>query len=156
MPESSVASSRMTARCRFSRSLPINPIGMALPEPPAQSAHFSRQPGIQQDTVRAIHQHAGRKFLDYAVVNIRPIPSAVKKRYAREAALPVENDIDAIYQMGLKVMAGNLAQHTGKVRHDPAATAAVVPSPTAFVICLVSCWRTSPIAKSPGIEVSIF
>jgi hypothetical protein len=49
----------------------------------------------------------------------------VKKRYAREAALPVENDIDAIYQMGLKVMAGNLAQHTGKVRHDPAATAAV-------------------------------
>jgi uncharacterized cofD-like protein len=78
------------------------------------------------DHVRSIHQHAGRKFLDYAVVNIRPIPSAVKKRYAREAALPVENDIDAIYQMGLKVMAGNLAQHTGKVRHDPSATAAVV------------------------------
>ena len=78
------------------------------------------------DHVRAIHQHAGRKFLDYAVVNIRLIPSAVKKRYAREAALPVENDIDAIYQMGLKVMAGNLAQHTGKVRHDPSATAAMV------------------------------
>ena len=78
------------------------------------------------DHVRAIHQHAGRKFLDYAVVNIRPIPSAVKKRYAREAALPVENDIDAIYQMGLKVMAGKLAHHTGKVRHDPGATAAVV------------------------------
>ena len=78
------------------------------------------------DHVRAIYQHAGLKFLDYAVVNIRPIPSAVKKRYARQAALPVENDIDAIYRMGLKVMAGNLAQHTGKVRHDPGATAAVV------------------------------
>ena len=78
------------------------------------------------DHVRAIHQHAGRKFLDYAVVNIRPIPLAVKKRYAREEALPVENDIDAIYQMGLKVMAGKLEQHTGKVRHDPSATAAVV------------------------------
>jgi uncharacterized cofD-like protein len=78
------------------------------------------------DHVRAIHQHAGRKILDYVVVNIRPIPLAVKKRYAREAALPVENDIDAIYQMGLKVMAGKLAQHTGKVRHDPGATAAVV------------------------------
>jgi hypothetical protein len=50
----------------------------------------------------------------------------VKKRYARQAALPVENDIDAIYKMGLKVMAGNLAQHTGKVRHDPGATAAVM------------------------------
>jgi uncharacterized cofD-like protein len=78
------------------------------------------------DHIRAVHRHAGGKFLDYAVVNIRPIPSAVKKRYAREAALPVENDIDAIYQLGLKVMAGNLAQHTGKVRHDPSATAAVV------------------------------
>jgi uncharacterized cofD-like protein len=78
------------------------------------------------DHIRAVHQHAGGRFLDYAVVNIRPIPLAAKKRYAREAALPVENDIDAIYQMGLKVMAGNLAHHTGKVRHDPAATAAVV------------------------------
>jgi uncharacterized cofD-like protein len=78
------------------------------------------------DHIRAIHQHAGGKFLDYAVVNIRPIPSAVKKRYAREAAQPVENDIEAIYQMGLKVAAGNLAQHAGKVRHDPSATAALV------------------------------
>ena len=78
------------------------------------------------DHIRAIQQHAGGKFLDYAVVNIRPIPLAVKKRYAREAALPVENDIDAIRRMGLKVMAGNLAHHAGKVRHDPGATAAVV------------------------------
>jgi hypothetical protein len=50
----------------------------------------------------------------------------VKKRYARQSALPVENDIDAIFKMGLKVMAGNLVRHTDKIRHDPAATAAVV------------------------------
>ena len=36
--------------------------------------------------------------------------------------MPVENDIDAIFKMGLKVMAGNLAQHGEKVRHDPDAT----------------------------------
>jgi hypothetical protein len=60
------------------------------------------------------------------VVNIRPITPAMKKRYAREAALPVENDIDAILKMGIKVMAGDLAQHGGKVRHDPASTAAAV------------------------------
>jgi uncharacterized cofD-like protein len=78
------------------------------------------------DHIRAIHQHAGGKLLDYAVVNIRPITSAMKKRYARESALPVENDIDAIFKMGLKVMAGNLAHTSDKVRHDPAATAAVV------------------------------
>src|SRR5579871_5932847 len=78
------------------------------------------------DHIRAIHQHAGGKLLDYAVVNIRPIPSAVRQRYARQSALPVENDIDKIFKMGLKVMAGKLAQLSDKVRHEPSATAAVV------------------------------
>lgn len=78
------------------------------------------------DHVRAIHQHAGGKLLDYAIVNIRPITLAMKKRYAQKEALPVENDIDALFKSGLKVMAGRLAHHTEKVRHDPAATAAVV------------------------------
>jgi len=77
------------------------------------------------DHIRAIHKHAGGKLLDYAVVNIRPITPAMKKRYARQSALPVENDIDALFKMGLKVMAGNLALTTGKVRHDPVAAAAM-------------------------------
>jgi uncharacterized cofD-like protein len=88
---------------------------------PGETTEFSAS-----DHIRAIHRHAGGKFLDYAVVNVRSIPSAVKKRYARQDALPVENDIDAIFKMGLKIMAGNLASHDGKVRHDSAATAAVV------------------------------
>ena len=78
------------------------------------------------DHVRAIHKHAGGKLLDYAIVNTRPIPSAVKQRYARQSALPVENDIDSIFKIGLKVMGGKLAQLSHKVRHDPAATAALV------------------------------
>jgi len=88
---------------------------------PGETTEFSAS-----DHIRTVHRHAGGKFLDYAVVNIRPITSAMKKRYAKEAALPVENDIDMIFKMGLKVMAGNLATHDGKVRHDPASTAAVV------------------------------
>jgi uncharacterized cofD-like protein len=78
------------------------------------------------DHIRAIHRHAGGKLIDYAVVNIRSIAGALKKRYAREAALPIENDIDTLMKLGLKVMAGNLASSTDKVRHDSAATAAVV------------------------------
>jgi len=73
-----------------------------------------------------VERHAGGRFLDYAAINVRPIPLAVKKRYARQSALPVENDIDAILKMGLRVMACKLAQHAGKIRHDPAATAAMV------------------------------
>lgn len=78
------------------------------------------------DHVKAIHLHAGGKLLDYAVVNTRPITPAVKRRYARESAQPVVNDIDAMVGMGLSVVAGKLAQLTAKVRHDPAATAALV------------------------------
>jgi hypothetical protein len=40
--------------------------------------------------------------------------------------MPVENDLDAIFRMGLRVMTENLAQQSGKVRHDPEATAAAV------------------------------
>jgi uncharacterized cofD-like protein len=77
------------------------------------------------DHIRAIHRHSGGGFLDYAVVNSRPILPASLKRYARQAALPVENDVDAIFKMGLNVIAANLAQEAGIVRHDPAAAAAV-------------------------------
>jgi uncharacterized cofD-like protein len=78
------------------------------------------------DHVRAIHKHAGGALIDYAVVNVRPLTRAAKKRYEREDALPVENDVEALIKLGLKVMAGNLAEHSEKVRHDSAATAAVV------------------------------
>lgn len=115
-------------------NLLVEGIPAAIRRSPAVKVYFVNlmwQPGETSDFrasdhIRAIHKHAGGKLLDYAVINIRPIPSAVRKRYARESALPVENDIDNIFKMGLKVMAGKLAQLSDKVRHDPAATAAVV------------------------------
>jgi uncharacterized cofD-like protein len=115
-------------------NLLVNGIPAAIRGSPAVKAYFVNlmwQPGETvefraSDHIRAIHRHAGGKFLDYAVINVRSITSAVKKRYAREAAQPVENDIDALMKMGLKVMAGNLASRSEKARHDPGATAAVV------------------------------
>jgi uncharacterized cofD-like protein len=115
-------------------NLLVDGIPAAIRSSPAVKACFVNlmwQPGettrfSASDHIRAIHLHARGKLLDYAVVNIRPIPLAARRRYARQEALPVDNDIDALYRLGLKVMAGNLAQVAGKVRHDPAATAAVV------------------------------
>lgn len=115
-------------------NLLVEGIAAAIAKSPALKAYFVNlmwQPGettdfSASDHIRAIHKHADSKFLNYAVINIRPITSAMKKRYAREAAMPVENDIDTIFKMGIKVMAGNLAHHGGKVRHDPASTSAVV------------------------------
>jgi len=115
-------------------NLLVNGIPDAIRSSPAVKAYFVNlmwQPGetinfTASDHVRAIYSHAGRGLLDYAVVNIRSITSRLKKRYAREAALPVEVDVDALVKLGLKVMSGNLASLTDQVRHDPAATAAVV------------------------------
>jgi uncharacterized cofD-like protein len=88
---------------------------------PGETIEFSAS-----DHVRAIYRHAGGPLLDYAVVNIRSITSKLKKRYAREDALPVEIDLDALIKLGLKVMPANLASLRDQVRHDPTATAAVV------------------------------
>jgi uncharacterized cofD-like protein len=115
-------------------NLLVDGVGAAIQRSAATRAYFVNlmsQPGETtgfraSDHIRAIHTHAGKKFLDYAVVNIRPITSAVKKRYAREEAMPVENDIDAILKMGVKILAGSLAQRGEKVRHEPLAAAAVV------------------------------
>jgi uncharacterized cofD-like protein len=115
-------------------NLLVDGIAGAIRNSPALKCYFVNlmwQPGETDeyrasDHVRAVHRHAGGKFLDYAVVNVRSITMALKKRYARKAALPVENDIEALMKMGLKVVAGNLSSHTEKIRHDPNATAAVV------------------------------
>ncbi len=115
-------------------NLLVQGIPQAIRQSRAVKAYFVNlmwQPGETiefraSDHVRAIHQHAGGRLLDYAIVNIRPIPSAMKKAYAREAVMPVENDIDGLFKLGLEVMGGNLAQLSGKVRHDPSAIAAVV------------------------------
>jgi uncharacterized cofD-like protein len=115
-------------------NLLVKGIASAIRKSPAIKAYFVNlmwQPGETtgfraSDHVRAVHQHAGGKLLDYAVVNVRRIPTAVKQRYARESALEVENDLDTIIKMGVNVFGARLASDTGKVRHDPTATAAVV------------------------------
>jgi uncharacterized cofD-like protein len=115
-------------------NLLVHGIAAAIRSSPALKCYFVNlmwQPGETDefrasDHVRALHRHAGGKFLDYAVVNVRSITSALKKRYARQAALPVENDIDTLMKMGLKVLTGNLSSYTDKIRHDPDATAAIV------------------------------
>jgi uncharacterized cofD-like protein len=115
-------------------NLLVDGIPEAIRSSPAVKAYFVNlmsQPGettdfSASDHVRAIYRHAGRGLLDYAVVNVRSITSKLKKRYAREAALPVEIDIDKLTRLGLKVLSGYLASLTDQVRHDPTTTAAVV------------------------------
>jgi uncharacterized cofD-like protein len=88
---------------------------------PGETDHFTAS-----DHVRAIHKHARRKLIDYAVVNVRPFRQELVRRYEREQACPVEIDLEAISKLGVKVMTGNFVLQSDKVRHDPEASAAVV------------------------------
>jgi uncharacterized cofD-like protein len=103
------------------RSQAVKAYFVNLMSQPGETTEFTAS-----DHVRSIHRHAKGMLLDYAVVNIRPITTAMKKRYASHAAMPVENDIDELFRMGVKVMAGKLARHGETLRHDPEATAEVV------------------------------
>jgi uncharacterized cofD-like protein len=113
-------------------NLLVEGISAAIRKSPALKAYFVNlmwQPGetmrfSASDHIRAIHRHARGYLIDYAILNTRPIPPAMKKQYARQSAMPVRNDIDALIKAGVHVMTGKLAQLSGKVRHDPAAAAA--------------------------------
>ncbi len=77
------------------------------------------------DHIRAIHQHAGGKLIDTAVVNCSAIRPAMRRRYARANVQPVENDLDTIRAMGIRVVQAELLQASEVVRHDPRRSANV-------------------------------
>ncbi len=77
------------------------------------------------DHIQAIHRHAAGKLLDVAVLNTSAITPAMRRRYALEHVSPVENDVDAIEELGLEIVTAKLLRKGPTVRHDPAAAAAV-------------------------------
>lgn len=87
---------------------------------PGETAEFSAS-----EHVRAIYEHARRPMIDVAVVNTKPIPALLQKRYAAKRALPVENDVDRLRALGVRVIEVPLAAEGLKVRHDPDSLAAI-------------------------------
>ncbi|MGH9667084.1 MAG: gluconeogenesis factor YvcK family protein, partial [Bryobacteraceae bacterium] len=77
------------------------------------------------DHVQALYKHAGMEFLDCVVLNTSPIKPALLRKYAAKRARPVENDIEKLHAMGLKVVAMDLLEEQQKIRHNPATSAAV-------------------------------
>lgn len=115
----------------------VSGIAEAIARSPALKVYFVNlmwQPGetinfSASQHVAAIHQHARRSLVDCVVLNSAPIPSALKRKYARAHVKPVENDMAKLNEMGLKVVTADLIGDTDlarKVRHSPAAIAEVI------------------------------
>jgi uncharacterized cofD-like protein len=111
----------------------VKGMGEAIANSPALKVHFVNlmwQPGetIQftaSDHVRAINDHARRRIVDVVVVNTKSITPRLQKRYADQRAHPVENDLDRLADMNVRVITRDLAAENEKVRHDPQALADV-------------------------------
>jgi uncharacterized cofD-like protein len=92
---------------------------------PGETINFSASAHL-----RAIQEHAGRRLIDTVVVNSATIAPNLKRRYAREKVKPVENDLENLRQMGVKVVTADLVLDSSlaqeKIRHNPQALAAVV------------------------------
>jgi uncharacterized cofD-like protein len=77
------------------------------------------------DHLEAIQKHAGRRLVDVVAVSTSPISELLQREYAMQRALPVENDIDRLQQLGARVIARPFASFGRKIRHDPSAIADV-------------------------------
>ena len=114
-------------------NLLVSGIPAAIREARATKAYFVNlmsQPGETvnfraSDHIAAIREHAGGRILDCAVVSTSRISPALKRRYAAQNAAPVENDVDRIRDMGLRVIEADLLHEDAKVRHNPEAAARV-------------------------------
>src|SRR5206468_12724699 len=90
---------------------------------PGETMHYTASQHVQ-----ALHGHAGQEFIDCVVLNDSRIPAAVVRKYGRVRVKPVENDIEALNEMGIKVVTTDLVAVTpeNKLRHNPQALAEVV------------------------------
>ena len=115
-------------------NLLVDGIPAAIRRSPAVKAYVANlmwQPGetsefSASDHVQAILDHSYKGLLDCVIVSTRPIAPALQRKYARQGAWPVENDVDRLREMGLSVVGADLVEQKDKVRHDPEALAGIV------------------------------
>jgi uncharacterized cofD-like protein len=114
-------------------NLLVEGIPQAIAASPAIKAYFVNlmwQPGetvsfTAADHVAALTKHAGTNLLDCVVVNTRPIGPAILEKYSQQMALPVENDLERLQGMGVRIIGRDLVEESDKIRHNSAAAAAI-------------------------------
>ncbi|HHV76164.1 MAG TPA: YvcK family protein [Syntrophothermus lipocalidus] len=78
------------------------------------------------DHIQAVYDHAGKAFLDYAVVNVGPIADSLLERYYSEGAMPVVFDPSRVARMGIKIIKEDLVSRGEVAWHDSDKLARVV------------------------------
>ncbi len=114
-------------------NLLVEGIPEAIRRSPAVKAYFVNlmwQPGetmqfSASDHVAALYRHGLKGALDCVVVNTEPVAAPLRRKYARELAQPVENDMARLSKMRVTIITRDLLARSDKARHDPEAVARV-------------------------------
>ena len=114
-------------------NLLVHGIAEAIEASPALKVYFVNlmwQPGetielSASQHVEALHKHARRPITDCVVLNTAPISPSLKRKYAKEHVMPVENDFENLSRMKVKVVTADLLGKAALVRHNPEALAAI-------------------------------
>jgi uncharacterized cofD-like protein len=98
---------------QIARSRAVKVLVCNLMTQPGESRGYSAA-----DHVHALHQHARLKLFDHIILNKRPLSPALLKRYAAERAEPVQLDLDAVRELGVKPLCADLLIEDHVARHD--------------------------------------
>lgn len=67
--------------------------------------------------VKALFEHAGGKFFDFALLNRMQPPQEMIDAYAAENAEPIINDLEEVRSLGVEPVLGDYLDTSGKARH---------------------------------------
>jgi uncharacterized cofD-like protein len=70
------------------------------------------------DHIRALYDHAGCRFFDYALINRQPVSEELQAKYALEGASQIVVDLEAIETLGVCPVLGDYLFEDNVARHD--------------------------------------
>lgn len=76
--------------------------------------------------IEILHNHAGQRIFDYALINTAPISPTLLEKYALEGQTPIEADLDRIRALGVEPITGNFVHEGDVLRHDHDKVAAAI------------------------------
>lgn len=68
--------------------------------------------------VEEIYRHVGVKLFDYILVNGASLPSEALEQYQAQNSYPVRVDMEALHDLGVKVIARDFVHYATYARHD--------------------------------------
>ena len=94
-------------------------------------ANLMTQPGESRgysaaDHLNALLLHAGRQLFDHIILNTRPLSAVLRRRYERDGAEPVANDLERVRALGVNPIGRVLLVEDHFARHNSAQLAQVI------------------------------